>query len=49
MTKADIDKFIANNPSKFANQQIMNVDQIIVPLDPSTQSAIEADEELEFA
>jgi len=41
VTKADIDRFIANNPSKFANQQILNTDQIVAPLDPSTQSAIE--------
>jgi EpsD family peptidyl-prolyl cis-trans isomerase len=44
--KADIDKFIANNPSKFANQQIMNVDQISIPFNPSTQSAVQATKDL---
>jgi len=46
LSKADIDKFIANNPSKFANQQIMNVDQITIPFNQSTQSAIEATKDL---
>ena len=42
ITKADIDRFIANNPSKFVNQQILNVDQITVSRDSISQSAVEA-------
>jgi EpsD family peptidyl-prolyl cis-trans isomerase len=46
VSKADIDKFIANNPAKFAGQQIMNIDQISIPLNPSTQSVVDATKNL---
>jgi len=46
LTKADTDKFIANNPSKFVNQQIVNVDQVMMPLNQTAQSAIEATKNL---
>ena len=46
LSKADIEKFIANNPAKFANQEIMHIDQISVPLNQSTQSAIDATKDL---
>jgi EpsD family peptidyl-prolyl cis-trans isomerase len=42
ITKADIDKYIANNPLKFANRQILSVDQIVVPIDASSQAVIDA-------
>ena len=48
LSKADIEKFIANNPAKFANQEIMHIDQISVPLNQSTQSAIDATKDLEL-
>jgi EpsD family peptidyl-prolyl cis-trans isomerase len=41
INKAEIDKFIAANPAKFADQQIMNVDQITVPFNATTQSVID--------
>lgn len=46
LSKADIDKFIANNPAKFANQQILNIEQISIPLNPNTQAALEATKDL---
>jgi len=42
VTKADVDKFIANNPAKFANQELISVEQVSVALDPATQSILEA-------
>jgi EpsD family peptidyl-prolyl cis-trans isomerase len=41
-SKADVDKYVANNPSKFADRKIFSVEQIVLPLGPSTQSVIEA-------
>jgi EpsD family peptidyl-prolyl cis-trans isomerase len=41
MGKADIDKFIANNPAKFADQQIINVSQITIALNATTQSIVD--------
>jgi EpsD family peptidyl-prolyl cis-trans isomerase len=41
-SKADVDKYVANNPSKFADRKVFNVQQIVFPLGPSTQSVIEA-------
>jgi EpsD family peptidyl-prolyl cis-trans isomerase len=46
VSKADIDKFIANNPAKFADQQIMNVEQISILFNPSAQSAVDATKNL---
>src|SRR5258705_171583 len=31
ISKADIDKYVANNPLKFANENVMTVEQIAVP------------------
>ena len=41
-SKADVDKYVANNPSKFADRKIFSVEQIGFPLGPSTQSVIDA-------
>ncbi|MBI5263411.1 MAG: hypothetical protein HY852_16500 [Bradyrhizobium sp.] len=41
-TKAEIDRYIANNPAKFAARKLMQVEQIAFPLGPSTQSVIDA-------
>jgi EpsD family peptidyl-prolyl cis-trans isomerase len=46
LTKVDIDKFIANNPAKFADQQTFHVDQISFALGPNGQSIIEATKDL---
>jgi EpsD family peptidyl-prolyl cis-trans isomerase len=41
-SKADADKYITNNPTKFANRKIFSVEQIRFPLGPSAQSVIDA-------
>jgi EpsD family peptidyl-prolyl cis-trans isomerase len=46
LTKVDIDKFISNNPAKFADQQTFHVDQISFALGPNGQSIIEATKDL---
>jgi EpsD family peptidyl-prolyl cis-trans isomerase len=40
--KADVDKYIANNPLKFANRKLLSVEQIGFPFEPSGQSFIDA-------
>jgi EpsD family peptidyl-prolyl cis-trans isomerase len=40
--KADVDKYIASNPSKFANRKLFNVEQIAFPLTPAAQTLVEA-------
>jgi hypothetical protein len=42
ISKSDIDKYIANNPAKFANRQLMAVEQITFPIGANTQSVIDA-------
>jgi EpsD family peptidyl-prolyl cis-trans isomerase len=42
ISKSDIDKYIARNPSKFANRKLMSVEQIIFPIEPSGQSVVDA-------
>jgi EpsD family peptidyl-prolyl cis-trans isomerase len=42
LSNADVEKYIANNPTKFANRQIMAVEQITFPIGPNTQSVIDA-------
>jgi EpsD family peptidyl-prolyl cis-trans isomerase len=41
LSKTDVDKFIASNPTKFADQQIINVDQITIPFTAATQSVVD--------
>jgi EpsD family peptidyl-prolyl cis-trans isomerase len=43
--KADIDKYIANNPSKFADRKIWSVEQLAFPLSPTSQSVIDANKD----
>ena len=38
----EVDKLIAENPEKFANRKILNVEQVIFPLGPSARSIVEA-------
>jgi EpsD family peptidyl-prolyl cis-trans isomerase len=40
--RSDIEKYIANNPSKFANRKLLSVEQIGFPLGPTSQSFIDA-------
>jgi EpsD family peptidyl-prolyl cis-trans isomerase len=39
--KADVDKYIANNPSKFAKRTLLSVEQIGFPFGPSSQSVVD--------
>ena len=41
ISKADIDKYVASNPLKFANRQIMTADQIIVPVSAISQAVMD--------
>lgn len=43
--KADVDKFIASNPSKFASRKLFSVEQIGFPLGPTSQSFIDANKD----
>jgi EpsD family peptidyl-prolyl cis-trans isomerase len=46
LSNADVEKYIANNPTKFANRQIMAVEQITFPIGPNAQSVIDATRDL---
>src|SRR5260370_32763430 len=46
ISKTDIDNYIANNPLKFANRQVMSVEQISFPLSSTSQALIEATKEM---
>ncbi|WKA30638.1 hypothetical protein [Bradyrhizobium roseum] len=43
--KADVDKYMANNPAKFAAGKLLSVEQIAFPFGPTTQSFIEANKD----
>ena len=43
--KAEIDRYIASNPAKFAKRKLLQVEQIAFPIGPATQSVIEASRE----
>jgi len=40
--KSEVDRYIANNPSKFVNRKLLSVEQIGFPLGPNSQSVIDA-------
>jgi EpsD family peptidyl-prolyl cis-trans isomerase len=42
LTKADIEKYIPNNPSKFANRELLAVQQITLPIGPDLQAIIDS-------
>ncbi|SHM85420.1 SurA N-terminal domain-containing protein [Bradyrhizobium lablabi] len=42
ISKADLDKYIADNPLKFAGRKLMTVDQIAFPLGANAQSIIDS-------
>ena len=46
VNQADIDKYIAANPLKFANRQLVSVDQIVFPIGPNAQAAMDATKDL---
>ena len=46
INQADIDKYIADNPLKFANRQLVSVDQIVFPIGPNAQAAMDATKDL---
>lgn len=43
--KTDVDKYIANNPSKFANRKLLSVEQIGFPFGPAGQSVVDANKD----
>jgi EpsD family peptidyl-prolyl cis-trans isomerase len=42
MSRTDVDKYIAKNPLKFANRQLMAVEQITFPVGSNVQNVIDA-------
>ena len=46
ISATDIDSYIAHNPLKFANRQVMSVEQISFPLSSTSQAVIEATKEM---
>src|SRR5258707_6068169 len=46
ISKTDIDNYIAHNPLKFANRQLLAVEQISFPLSSTSQALIEATKEM---
>ena len=45
VTDADIEKYIADNPLKFANRQLVSIEQIAFPMGTNSQSAIDANKD----
>ncbi len=46
ISATDIDNYIAHNPLKFANRQLMSVEQISFPLSSTSQALIDATKEM---
>jgi EpsD family peptidyl-prolyl cis-trans isomerase len=46
ITKSDIDTYIANNPLKFANRQIVTVEEIIFPANAASQEFADATKDM---
>jgi EpsD family peptidyl-prolyl cis-trans isomerase len=46
ITKSDVEKYVANNPSKFANRQLIAVEQISFAMGSNAKAIIEATKEL---
>jgi EpsD family peptidyl-prolyl cis-trans isomerase len=42
ISQSDVNAYIANNPLKFADRQLMSVDQISFPLNATSQAVIDA-------
>lgn len=46
ISQADIDKYIADNPLKFADRQLVSVEQIVFPVGPNAQAIVETSKSL---
>jgi hypothetical protein len=46
ISQSDIDKYIADNPLKFANRQLVSVEQITFPIGPNAQAVVDASKDL---
>jgi len=46
ITKADIDSYIANNPLKFADRQVLSIEQVIFPLSATSQTVADATKDM---
>ena len=42
ITKSDVDNYVANNPLKFANRQVMSIEQIVFPVSAASQAVADA-------
>jgi EpsD family peptidyl-prolyl cis-trans isomerase len=42
ITKADLERYVANNPGKFAKRQLMAVEQIAFPIGPNVQAVVDS-------
>ena len=45
ITDGDLDKYIADNPLKFANRQLFSIEQIAFPMGANSQGAIDANKD----
>ena len=45
ISKEDIDKYMADNPSKFASRQLVTVEQIAFPIGSNTQAVVDANKD----
>ena len=46
ITQAEIDKYIADNPMKFANRQLISVQEVTFPIGPKAQAVVDAGKDL---
>jgi EpsD family peptidyl-prolyl cis-trans isomerase len=46
ISQSDIENYIAANPLKFANRQLVSVEQVVFPIGPTAQAAVEASKDL---
>jgi len=44
-TQADIDRYVTEHPSKFVNRRVITADEIVFPLGPNAQAAIDANKD----
>jgi len=41
ITQAEVDRYIANNPLKFANRKMLMSEQVVFPMGPNTQTVVD--------
>jgi EpsD family peptidyl-prolyl cis-trans isomerase len=46
ITKSDIDNYIANNTLKFVNRQIMSIEQVVFPVNATSQAVADATKDM---